>query len=270
MIHKCDECDFETENGKTMSNHKRWKHRKISFSEEGFKSLRSKKVERITKDCICEKCGKHFEKTLTESGWKRIKNNFCSRSCANTRTLSEETKKKISDSIKISEKFKIASINNRINKDRPLRVNEHKKCPICGKDFYSSHKTCSLSCGEKLRYSYTKSDKYKRYKFDCFFVFSLNDYPDEFDFDLIRQFGWYSPDTSKKPNKNGVSRDHMVSVMFGYKNNIDPKYIGHPANCKLLRQLDNVSKLDKCSITFDELLERIKVWEDKYGPYIRK
>ena len=98
------------------------------------------------------------------------------------------------------------------------------------------------------------------------FRFSLKDYPDEFDFELIEKYGFYSP-ANKNNNLNGVSRDHMYSVYEGYKNNISPKIISHPANCKLLKHTDNISKNKKCSITLDELLERIKEWEIKYGKY---
>ena len=94
---------------------------------------------------------------------------------------------------------------------------------------------------------------------------SLKDYPEEFDFSLIESYGWYSPINSDKPNLSGVSRDHMVSVKYGWENNIDPKIISHPANCRLLLQSENVSKSSNCSITYEELLQRIEAWNRKYG-----
>ncbi len=39
----------------------------------------------------------------------------------------------------------------------------------------------------------------------------------------------------------------------------------HPANCNLLKHNENVSKYKSCSITLDELLTRIKMWNIKYG-----
>ena len=51
----------------------------------------------------------------------------------------------------------------------------------------------------------------------------------------------------------------------GYENKITPKIIRHPANCQLMRHNDNVSKYSKCSITLDELKERIENWDLKYG-----
>jgi hypothetical protein len=47
----CEICGFETENGKVMSNHKRWKHSGVTFSKEGFEKLKRFK-ERITKKKI--------------------------------------------------------------------------------------------------------------------------------------------------------------------------------------------------------------------------
>ena len=70
---------------------------------------------------------------------------------------------------------------------------------------------------------------------------------------------------NKGDNPNGVSRDHMYSVMEGYRNNIDPSIISHPANCKLLLQKNNASKFDGSSITFEELLDRIEKWNKKYN-----
>lgn len=69
---------------------------------------------------------------------------------------------------------------------------------------------------------------------------------------------------------NGVSRDHIYSRNKGFENLIDPYIISHPANCKLLRHNDNISKHDKCGISFEELVEKIKNWNNKYGEYPNK
>jgi hypothetical protein len=54
----------------------------------------------------------------------------------------------------------------------------------------------------------------------------------------------------------------MISKDYGWRNNIDPKIISHPANCAILFARDNFSKNNSCSITLDNLLERIKYWND--------
>ena len=102
------------------------------------------------------------------------------------------------------------------------------------------------------------------YKLQCQFNFALSDFPDEFDFDLIRKYGWYKA-KNKGNNPNGVSRDHMYSVMEGYRNNVDPSIISHPANCRLIRHNDNISKLDGSTITLEQLLDRIEKWNKKYN-----
>lgn len=91
------------------------------------------------------------------------------------------------------------------------------------------------------------------------FNFNLKDYPDRFNFSLIKKYGWYKA-ANRGNNLNGISRDHMVSVKYGFDNNIDPKTIGHPANCDLVRHSENSSKHSGCSITLEELLERIEKW----------
>lgn len=104
---------------------------------------------------------------------------------------------------------------------------------------------------------------YKRYKQLCEFNFDLKKFSKEFDFNLIKEFGWYKA-SNRGNNINGVSRDHMISIKFGYENNISHEIISHPANCKLLRHLDNQTKFVKNSITLPELLEKIKNWNLKY------
>ena len=99
----------------------------------------------------------------------------------------------------------------------------------------------------------------------CSFKFNVFNYPEEFDLALIEKHGWYSA-SNRGGNSNGVSRDHMLSVRFAFDNGIDPMLVSHPANCKLLRHNDNVSKFSKCSITHEELKARIEKWNARYGP----
>lgn len=66
---------------------------------------------------------------------------------------------------------------------------------------------------------------------------------------------------------NGVSRDHMFSVKDGFINYIDPIFLAHPANCRLIRHNENISKLDKSLFSKTELLSRIIEWDNKYGKY---
>jgi hypothetical protein len=133
-------------------------------------------------------------------------------------------------------------------------------------------KTRSISTAMKLSLSLKPRDyseaRSKRsaltnYRADCRFKFDLKQYPNEFDFDLIREHGWYSP-ANKMNNLYGVSRDHMVSVRYGFDNGIDAKLISHPANCRLMLHSQNVAKYSECSITIEDLKERILTWDQKY------
>ena len=59
----------------------------------------------------------------------------------------------------------------------------------------------------------------------------------------------------------------MFSIKRGFELNIPPYIISHPANCQLLLQSENFLKKDNCSISLDNLCERIDVWNKKYyGP----
>lgn len=102
------------------------------------------------------------------------------------------------------------------------------------------------------------------YRHDCAFTFALSDFPDEFDFSFIEKYGWYKA-ANHGNNLNGVSRDHMYSVKDGFINNVDPKIISHPANCKLVLQRYNSSKCSKSSITLEQLMDRIQKWDIKYN-----
>lgn len=212
-----------------------------------------KQEELNNSEHICELCKKTY---ILKNGFSE---RFCSSHC--------------------SKKYSVLKNNDiRSNKiSQSLRkLPLHKFCNDCGKEIARKNKSgLCRSCANKHKsifYKLSPDDKnyehykYLKYRSECNFNFSLSDYPDEFDFSLIKQYGFYSP-TNKKNNLNGVSRDHMYSVCEGYKNNVSPKIISHPANCKLLRHTDNISKNKKSSITLEELLERIKEWEIKYGKY---
>ena len=113
------------------------------------------------------------------------------------------------------------------------------------------------------KFEHTNND-YIRYKNLCEFKFDLKDYPDEFNFVLIEQYGWYSA-KNNGDNLNGVSRDHKFSIKEGYKLKIDPYFISHPANCELMVQSQNSVKKTKCSISFKDLIDKVNDWDLKYN-----
>lgn len=205
----------------------------------------------------CEFCGCEHAGTY---GSGRFCNNICSRRYSSL-IHNEERKKHISE-----------SINKLIPKEH--KIPEHKYCKDCEKEICNYHKNIyCVSCAARHRSTFYKINennpeyeklKYRLYRSKCAFNFSIRDYPEEFDINLIEQYGFYKP-SNRGNNLNGISRDHMYSVNEGYKNGIDPKIISHPANCKLMQHNDNISKGKKSTITLDELLKRIKEWDLKYN-----
>lgn len=176
---------------------------------------------------------------------------FCSMVCArgfSTSKNRDEINSKVSHSMKCR---KVTTIE--------------KDCEYCSNLFTSPirkhRRFCSKRCGALNRGKHIEG--YERYKKDCQFNFSLNEYPSEFDFNLVKNYGWYSAKNHGN-NMNGVSRDHIVSIRWGFKNNVDVKYMKHPANCQLLRHNDNVSKGKKQSISLQELKSKIEDWDRKY------
>ena len=114
--------------------------------------------------------------------------------------------------------------------------------------------------GSRIREKYlpTKSDREKYYA-ECEF-----DFPDELlpytkSSHLIGQHPWYNP---HYPKENGLTKDHMISKSYGYWHNIDSYLISHPANCEIMLKNINSSKNDSCSITVNELIERVEWWNE--------
>ena len=216
----------------------------LGFTKKAISIKMNKMGLRVvfTSNKLCKNCGNSFESYIKED---RL---FCSKSCSasfnnSNRTHSEFTKQKISEKLK--------------NVPRKIKSKEqiHRKCKICGEIKVSKkYKSICESC---------KTDYYQFYRHECNFKFSVFNYPNEFDLDLIQTHGWYSP-SNKRNNLKGVSKDHMFSVMDGYKNKVSASIISHPANCELLLYSENSKKKDNSSITLHELMVRIERWEKKY------
>ena len=132
----------------------------------------------------------------------------------------------------------------------------------------NQHYSNKNSDGSTRRCSpYIKTVKEKYYA-SARFRFNVYHYPEEFDLSLIAQHGWYTcPGLKRKgqpKNILGVSRDHIISVSYGFANNIDPKIISHPANCRIMLHLDNKVKHSNCNLTIEQLLEKITNWNQKH------
>lgn len=215
---------------------------KVKLQHQQIKS--NKELEYNDTPKLCRICNNAIPFTKQQSS-------FCGRSCANIRHHSEETKQQIRKTI--------------INLNHANTV--YKLCHVCSNIIIDNrNKTCSRKCSGIAKTKVASNDLIG-YRRKAAFRFSLNSYPTEFNFDLIETYGWYSP-SNKNNNMCGVSRDHMLSVSFGFNNGIDPSIIAHPANCQLILQNANASKHTSCSITYEQLLQRINEWNVKY-PTVR-
>ncbi len=188
------------------------------------------------------KC-KHCQSILE---YQKRKNKYCSRSCA-------------------------AKVSNQVIRKRgpsatdkpPFSTIKFVLCKHTGQ-YYSNRNTDGSfrKCSP-----YIKTDKEKYYS-DARFKFNVYLFPEEFDLTLIEQHGWYTCPGKKRKgqtkNTTGVSRDHIVSVSYGFANNIDPKIISHPANCRLMLHSENKNKSSKCNLTIHQLLLKIEDWNRKY------
>ena len=261
MTCKNVECDNKTENNrkycsltcrniyvnKYLRDYKKLK-------ETNKKKKKEKENEYLKNPKKCEKC----EIIIP---FNKKENKFCSKSCSVSfnNSIKEHT---TTTKMKISE-----SINKYIEENGIfgcLKGNKIRICKQCNKKHNLRRKYCSDRCLKE--YKRRNMTEYQKYKSDSLFKFNLADYSDEFDFSLIRKYGWYSP-TNKNNNLNGVSRDHIFSVKEGFELKIDPLLLAHPANCRLMIHNDNISKNKKSDITYEELLKRIEVFEKKYGKY---
>jgi len=271
--------------------------RSISNKCEKMRLKVKPKDYREKKECLY--CASSFTALIKEK--RKFCTSSCAASFnGKQRKHSEETKEKIS--LKLKGKTVAEYIRDKIKgkkngnykggvsyRNFNIDINDNKKrCKTCQEykiKIYTQHvcneckskkkekelklKLTCKSCG-KINLKTTKKqickdckkEYYKYYRPSCNFDFNINLHPDKFNLFLIEEHGWYSP-TNKGNNLSGISRDHMYSVKEGFRNDINPKIIGHPANCKLMIHSQNSKKNSECSITFKELLKRISEWDGK-------
>jgi hypothetical protein len=256
----CKHCNqlFPNEEGKVFSNHVRWCQNNLSNGDKGSSKLSMKGRERFDKllgpmkefDVLCKRCQKKYTVREREKRHPEKLEYFCSRSCAYARGPRTDDFKE-----KVRLKLTIPKVET--------------ECKFCGKAFkvskskFETAKTCSRSCATKYRYRDSDTESLSHYRQLCAFRFSIQDFPEEFDFTLVEQYGWYAA-KNRGNNLGGVSRDHTVSVRYGYENGVDPSIISHPANCQLMIHNKNVSKGSECGMTLEELKSKIRDWDIRH------
>jgi hypothetical protein len=217
-----------------------------------------KEYESNPKYCLC--CNKKIP-------YEKKGNKYCNHSCAATHTnptsvrgsynVSESGRKSLSKSA-LKNFHGIEGDNIVMIKDIPIN------CKGCGKlvSYQKRVLYCSSECKKKHKRKHLTA--YTKYRADAQFTFNLSDYPDEFNFSLIEEYGWYKP-KNRGDNIGGVSRDHIFSVREGFEQGVAPKMISHPANCRLMIHSKNISKNKRSDISLSELTEKINSWNKKYG-----
>lgn len=192
----------------------------------------------------------------TKLSYSKKSNKFCDSSCAATyNNLNSSPDRKRGPEPKIH----WLTGKERLKEARRLKSWTVNICGPYSKLFKSTCSVCKLeTIGSKWRkfcnehsqnYSHAQRAKY-------WFTFKLSDYPDLFDFSLLKKYGMRN---SKNPN--GVVRDHRVSVAEAIKNNYDPYYIKHPLNCELMLHSENSKKNVKSSLKYNELKKIVDEYE---------
>lgn len=263
---------FDNIDGRIFSNHVRWCYKNpkningrdknpccVVISRSMREYVDNKNGKMIDYGVGCYKCGKAFVVKEREKQHPKKEKYFCSRVCANSKVFSKESREKKRMSLK---RFYGTENRKRICKHCGKEILERLYSKFCSDDCRRKH-LWSLILNRCINDVDRERVLIRKYRTACAFRFGLSNYPNDFDFEIIRKNGWYSA-KNRGNNIGGISRDHLYSIMDGYKNNVEPKIMSHPANCQLLVHGENIRKFDKSSITLDELKERIVVWDKNH------
>jgi hypothetical protein len=214
------------------------------------------------KKCLC--CGIIID-------YDNKRKDFCNHSCSATYTnkkriengwtLSDVSKQQIG--LTVSKKLKIYFQQNprtksptyKAPKEYPTTNIKYKQCEKCNIIFISPASRSSCYC-TKCRY-----ENKTFYRKSCRFSLSSKKHSELFDFEMIKNYGWYRPHSAMNPNPTGVTWDHLYQIQEGYKNNISFELIKHPANAEMVPYKENFNRRISSTITLNELFLRIVLWE---------
>ena len=133
-----------------------------------------------------------------------------------------------------------------------------RNCQECNKSFRFKKGFRKFHCSDACFIESRKSN-ISQYRKECKFNVNNIDHKELYIGELIEQYGWYSP-SNKGNNLTGVSWDHLYRISDGFQNQIDPSIMSHPANAELVPHTINHARKTS-QITYEELLERIKLWD---------
>lgn len=271
MTYKCSciICQKET-NNKGINTHYERAHLKQKIFSSGnngkydvvAQKAKARKLDRIQSYRLSPKSCKQCDTIIP---YEQRNNFYCSHSC---RAKSVNTGRVLSQAWKTSiqhgrQKF----LETYHYKDPPTKTlicktcNKTKEVPKSSKRIF-----CSRTCTYQHRTKQANLGKtpIQVYRKACQFKFNLADFSNEFDFSLVEQYGWYKA-KNRGNNLTGVSRDHCISIRYGYEHNIPAEHIAHPANCKLMQHTENMKKNTDIEFSYEELLAKIADWNYKYN-----
>jgi hypothetical protein len=202
----------------------------------------------------CPKACKHCKTSIEYPDRRKI---FCNRSCAAI----------FNNNVRQANKHNSTIVRKSTVRKPGKNYKKYTEvcCEFCGRIYNrainSKTKHCSRICWKSQTDS--KLTERKLYAKNCKFIFNVYHYPEFYDISLINKYGWYSP-SNKSNNLGGVSRDHRISIQYGFKHRIDPSIISHPANCRLVLHIDNQKKKCGCDISLEALMKEIESFDKKY------
>ena len=135
---------LESENRRHEGMRETYKSIKQVHFKDKIVELQLELQQWLSEEHTCEKCGK----IMTE---KFATGRFCSRSCANGKPHSEETKRKIGEAVKKTDLKNKISEHRKENRYLKYKDNPNK-CIICEKPLsyeIRNRKTCSEDCKKK-------------------------------------------------------------------------------------------------------------------------
>lgn len=177
---------------------------------------------------------------------KPVKNKIATTLISNNETLFDKNSKDANGKTIIPISIKYYRKNLIKFPYSPIFINQCKHC---------EYLYCSQS---KEKFCAKCLNKYHRSKRDAFkFTFTIENYPELFDLTIIKKIGWFH----HTKNKDGLSRDHKISINNAIKFNYDRFYIKHPLNCEIMTQRKNSSKGAFSSLTYEELVQKVDTYE---------
>jgi hypothetical protein len=186
---------------------------------------------------------------------------YCSHSCCARKTNVSRGPRSAASRTKISETM-LAKHSNIFS--QPYK----KAFPYC----YVYFSTCKNCDSPFTKHNHNihlcrdcKMQLMPQYRVECAFKLNKYEHPELFDGAIIQQYGWFVSSGAKK-NRKGVCWDHLFPIHMGFANKIPPEILRHPANAELVPYTENIRRFheQKFTITYDELLKRIKLWDSGF------